>query len=191
MTFNDIWNNHKSHLLSFIKTKIDDEYIADDLLQDIGIKLHDNLNRKTAIKNYKTWLFQVTRNTIADYYRNNKKHTEIAANQDEMNTDSSICVCDLSGFVIQTYLPEKYSKPLFLSDIEQKPQQEIAELLNLSLTATKSRIQRGRKKLKELVSECIDISYNSRGQLSDFQLKKDCELPQELKTEIERINLVT
>lgn len=181
---------HKGHLLNFIKTKIDDGHIAEDMLQEVSIKLFDNLNRKIEIKNYKTWLFQVTRNTISDYYRKNKEHSELSINQPEINTNLSACVCDLSGFVIQTYLPEKYSKPLYLSDIEQKTQQEIAKMLDLSLTATKSRIQRGRKKLKELVSGCIDISYNNKGQVSDFQLKNNCELPQELKNEMERINLI-
>ena len=189
MTFNKIWNQHKGHLLNFIKIKIDDAHIAEDILQEVSIKLLNNINRKIEIKNYKNWLFQVTRNTIADYYRENKKHSELPLNQSEINTNSSACVCDLSGFVIQTYLPEKYSRPLYLSDIEQKSQQEIAQILNLSLTATKSRIQRGRKKLKELVSKCIDISYNNKGQVSDFQLKNNCELPQELKMEMKKINL--
>lgn len=187
--FKEIWNNHKTHLSNFINTKVNDKHIAEDILQEVSIKLYDNLNRKTEINNYKNWLFQVARNTIADYYRKNKKGTEILESQSEITIDSNACICDLTGFVIQKYLPEKYSKPLYLSDIEQKPQQEIAEVLNLSLTATKSRIQRGRKKLKELVSECINFSYNNRGQISDFQLKKDCELPPELKNEMERINL--
>lgn len=189
MTFNNIWNVHKRHLRDFIKAKIDDEHAVDDILQEVGIKLLDNLRRKTGIKNYKTWLFQVARNTIADYYRKNNKHTSKVFDQDAVETQSKICVCDLSGFVIQKYLPEKYSKPLYLSDIEQRPQQEIAETLNLSLTATKSRIQRGRKKLKELVLKCIDITYNREGQIADYQLKRNCELPQELKAEMERINL--
>lgn len=190
MTFNKIWNTHKKHLLNFIKTKISDDFTAADILQEVGIKLHNSLNKETDIKDYKTWLFQVTRNTIADYYRKNKKETEIVLIEDEIAINTSACVCDLSGFVIQNYLPEKYSKALYLSDIEQKSQQEIAEILHLSLTATKSRIQRARKKLKELVLNCIAISYNSKGQISNFNLKKDCELPQELKAEMERINFI-
>lgn len=82
-----------------------------------------------------------------------------------------------------------YEKPLYLSDIEQKPQQEIADILQLSLTATKSRIQRARKQLKELISDCIEVTYNTKGQISDFQLKKYCELPPELKNEMERLNI--
>ena len=190
MAFNEIWDRHKGHLLNFIKTKIDDKHNAEDILQEVSIKLLNNLNRKTEIKNYKTWLFQVSRNTIADYYRRNKKHFELSINNLEINTNSITCFCDLSGFLIQTYLPKKYSEPLYLSDIEQKQQQEIAETLNLSLTATKSRIQRGRKKLKELVSDCVNISYNNKGQITGFQLKNNCKLPHELKTEMERINLI-
>ena len=190
MTFNEIWNTYESHLLNFIKTKVDDESIANDILQEVSIKLFDTLNRKIEIRNYKTWLFQVTRNTIADYFRKNKKQTELPINEPEIHTDSSVCVCDLSGFVIQTYLSQKYSKPLYLSDIEKIPQQKIAEQLNLSLTATKSRIQRGRKKLKELINECVDIQYNDKGEISDFLLKNECELPTELKAEMKRINLV-
>lgn len=189
MTFNNIWNTHKDHLLNFIKSKLDNEQIAKDLLQDVGIKLFDNLTRKTDIKNHKTWLFQVTRNTIADYYRKNKTHTELPLNEPEIDTNYSPCVCDLSGFIIQNYLPEKYSTPLYLSAIEQKPQQDIAKTLNLSVTATKSRIQRGRKKLNKLISKCVNLSYNAKGEIFDFELKPNCELPPELKIEMKRINL--
>jgi len=191
MVFNEIWNIHKNHLLGFIKTKIDDVSIADDILQEVGIKLHDNLLRKTAITNYKNWLFQVTRNTISDYYRKANTDVETALDELEFLDDSTgSCVCDLSGFVIQHYLPEKYGKPLYLSDIEKKSQQEIADLLALSLTATKSRIGRARKKLKELITGCVDVRHNDAGQITDFQLKNSCELPVELKNEMARMNLV-
>jgi RNA polymerase sigma-70 factor (ECF subfamily) len=189
MLFNQIWNIHKDHLNNFIKTKVDEEYLIDDILQEVSIKLNDSLIRNIEIKNYKAWLFQVTRNTIVDYYRSHKMNTISKVNEVVSDDNSRACICDLSGFVIKEYLPEKYGKPLYLSDIEQVPQQEIAETLNLSLSATKSRIQRGRTKLKDLVSECFSISYNNRGQISDFQLKKGCELPQELKNEMDRINL--
>lgn len=188
--FNEIWDQHKSYLLNFIRSKVEDEKAVEDLLQEVSIKLYNNITRQTEIINYKKWLFQVTRNTIADFYRKNKKHSEIPIEQPQMLTASSTsCICDLSEFVIRKYLPEKYGKPLYLSDLEQKPQQEIAEILNLSLTATKSRIQRARLKLKDLVEDCLEISYNSKGQISDFHLKKGCELPQELQDEIKRLNL--
>lgn len=190
MTFNKIWDTYKDHLLNFVNTKVNDKHIADDILQEVSLKLYKSFAKEIEIKDYKNWLFQVTRNTIADYYRKQVKQDKIVINQPETNINFDPCVCDLSSFIIQQYLPKKYSEPLYLSDIEQKPQQEIADTLNLSLTATKSRIQRGRKKLKELAIECVDISYNNKGQITDFTLKKNCELPQELKNEMKRINFI-
>ncbi len=191
MIFDDIWKNNKSQLLNFIKSKIDNEEVSKDILQEVGIKLHDNLLRKTKIRNYKTWLFQVTRNTISDYYRKANKYTETVLNELEpMVEGTSSCVCDLSGFVIQNYLPKKYGIPLYLSDIEQKSQQEIADILGLSLAATKSRIGRARERLKVLITSCVDVAHNNTGQIIDYQLKNDCKLPIELKNEMERIKLV-
>lgn len=190
MAFNKIWEEHQLHVQNFIKTKVDDEHSVDDILQEVSIKLFNTLHQKTSIKNYKAWLFQVARNTIADHYRKNKQQADLSIYLSEPTSDASSCVCDLSAFVIQKYLPEKYGKPLYLSDIEKRPQQEVAQMLNLSLTATKSRIQRARIKLKELVDDCVDVYYNDKGQVSDFQLKKSCELPQELKDEMEKLNLM-
>ncbi len=189
MVFNKIWDNYKDYLLNFIQSKVDDIDVGYDILQDVGIKLNENLNKKVEINNYKAWLFQVTRNTIADYYRKHKKYSAMPIDLVESTVDSGACVCDLSGFIIETYLPEKYGRPLYLSDIEQRPQQEIAEILGISISATKSRILRARKKLKELINTCIDISYNNNGQIVDFQLKNNCELPNELKNEMEKMNL--
>lgn len=190
MNFNTIWKEYEKQLLNFIITKVNDYNTAEDILQEVGIKLYENCKRKTVINNYKTWLFQVTRNTIIDYYRKKNPENQPIISQPEPTTNTNACVCDLSGFIIQQYLPKKYSKPLYLSDIEKIPQKEIAKNLNLSLTATKSRIQRGRKKLEELTTDCVRIHHNTKGEIIDFELKNNCQLPSELQAEIEKLNLI-
>lgn len=186
MSFEKIWGTNRTRLLSFIKSKVDDTAQAEDLLQEVGVKLHKAMVHGTEVNNYSLWLFQVARNTISDFYRRKNITLKDIAIPSE---DSASCVCDLSGFVIKNYLPEKYGTPLYLSDIEQVPQKEIAEMMNLTLTATKSRIQRARVLLKELVLTCVDIQWNNKGQATDFQLKQNCKLPIELQEEMDRINL--
>lgn len=191
MKFDDVWERYSEQLLIFIRIKVGDTATASDLHQEVGLKLHVALAQNAEIRNYQTWLFQVARNTIADYYRKLKRHesVEIASDLNITDTPSSACICDLSGFVIQTYLPEADAVPLYLSDIEQIPQKEVAQILNLSLTATKSRIQRARVRLQAMITECVEVIYNDKGQIIDFNLKSNCELPRELKEEMERINL--
>ncbi len=190
MEFHKIWSTNQTHLFHFIQSKVDDKHLANDILQEVSIKLLGSMDGRIKISNYRNWLFQVARNTIADYYR--KKGKQDLLSEVNMNTDhsESACVCDLSEFVIQNYLAEKYSRPLYMSDILGLSQQHIADKLSISLSATKSRIQRARVKLRELIDECLNISYNVHGQITDFELKKDCEIPQELKDEMARINLV-
>lgn len=135
----------------------------------------------------------MARNTISDFYRSEATNLKAASAEisELIYQDSSTaCVCDLTGFVIQHYLPEKYGQPLFMSDIDAIPQQEIAKKLKLSLTATKSRIQRARKMLKERVENCVDIQYRHDGTIGDFNLKQSCQLPPELLQEIDRLKLL-
>lgn len=185
--FTGIWNEYKKELESFIRKKVDSENDVEDILQEVSIKLSTNITKEIRLKNHRNWLFQVTRNTIADFYRKQNKSQE--NNFSPISVTAESCVCDLSEFIIKNYLPEPYAKPLFMSDIEQRPQKDIADLMNLSLTATKSRIQRGRIKLKELIEECVDLSFNKAGQIVNYQLKNDCKLPQELVNEIEKLKL--
>ncbi|MEW7278251.1 sigma factor-like helix-turn-helix DNA-binding protein [Aquimarina sp. 2201CG1-2-11] len=190
MEFTSIWKELKNPLENFIKTKISSSVEAEDVLQEVSIKLLDNLDKKTQINNYQTWTFQVARNTISDFYRKKGQSSREVSISNQIDIPATNCVCDLSGFVIQNYLPAEYGTALYLSDIEKIPQKEIAEILNISLTATKSRIQRARKKLKTLILECVTINYNSKGQITGFKLKNDCNLPKELLVEAEKLKLL-
>lgn len=191
MNFKDIWESQKANLLNFIRSKIGEEELADDILQEVGLKFYQAFAREVEIRNHTAWLFQVARNTISDHYR--KQDTIERGKQNllgqDAKADSQNCVCDLSEFIIKNYLPQQYSSALYLSDIEQLPQKQIALQLGLTLTATKSRIQRGRQKLKEIILQCVNVEWNDRGEPVDFQLKNTCHLPEELLKEISRLNL--
>jgi RNA polymerase sigma-70 factor (ECF subfamily) len=112
----------------------------------------------------------VANNTIADHYRKSKKTVTIP--QDDTNVDENfnedLLHC-LAPFLEQ--LPDKYKEALILADIEQKPQQEVADLLNISLSGAKSRIQRAREKLKELFFKTCHIQTDKYGNIISCQYK--------------------
>lgn len=191
MSFTTIWDEHKIQLFNFIREKVDSDEVAEDILQDVALKFHAALE-KGKVEKYKAWLFKVARNTIADFYRIEFQRASIS--QTGVADTSSLeeynsCICDLTGFVVQQYLPKSYGEVLFLADIEKIPQPKIAVMMNLSLTATKSRVQRARKMLKELVENCVDIVHNADGSVSSYNLKAGCVLPPELLREMDRLNL--
>lgn len=185
---NSIWNNFRSILIKFIQSKVSDENLAKDILQDVFLKLVVAEKEGKEIRNIQAWLFQVTRNTINDHFRKLQKSPEKEVMITDSLTESQLngCVCDLINFVIKHYLPETYGRPLIMSDIERIPQKDIAQELGISLSGAKSRIQRGRKMLKELILECVEVTYNRKGEVSDFRLKTNCELPGDLIRELEK-----
>ena len=84
-------------------------------------------------------------------------------------------------------LPEEYAIPLYMYDLDNISQKEIAEKLNLTLPNTKSRIQRGRIKLKERFLECCIVEFDENGEMISFDIKKDCKLLQEEKNKLKNL----
>lgn len=187
MELEKLWEKYSPSLQQFIQSKVASTEDAKDILQDVGLKFHKASHSATTIANPRTWLFQVSRNTIADYYRRQfARSWEAAPN---LSADSASCPCDLVEFVITNYLPEKYARPLLMSDIQKLPHKEVSRVLGLSLSATKSRILRARKQLKTMTEKCVDIDYNRHGHFVDYELKQQCHLPEDLMEEIRRLEI--
>ncbi|CAM1371509.1 sigma-70 family RNA polymerase sigma factor [Tenacibaculum xiamenense] len=191
MDFDIIWNQYKNELFYFVKLKIENQIDTEDLIQEVALKFYKQLTKGVPIENNRAWLYRITNNLVIDYYRKKGKEKNTSIFYDiEKGNEEGTCVCELSGFIIQNYLSKEYAEPLFLSDIEKIPQKLIAERLNLSLSATKSRIQRARIQLKKLIESCVDLLFNNRGELVDFTLKDSCKLPIELTDEMQKMNII-
>ncbi|MGX1930159.1 RNA polymerase sigma factor SigZ [Flagellimonas sp. 2504JD4-2] len=162
-------------LLGYINKRVNNTLDAEDLLQDIFLKLSQSDLEK--IDNLKSWLYAVARNAIIDYYR--KKKIELIELEQQFSAESmddASTVYELSKCV-QTfieYLPEDYAQLLKLHEIEGLPQKEIAERLDMNYVTVRSKIQRGRVKLKQLFAECCQVEQGGRGAILCYNNKSSC-----------------
>lgn len=172
----NIYQRYSTHLLAFIRQQIKDSSSADDLLQEVFLKTMESCISEKEIKNLKSWLFQVTRNTIADYFRLQNKdfREEDYINLNHLNSADfqQILSDDVSDMI--SLLPEEYALPLKWSDIDGIPQKEIAQKLDISLPGAKSRVQRARKKLRDLFFECCDVELDAQGNIISCEIKDHC-----------------
>lgn len=174
--FENIWYSFHGYLSKFVEKRIYDTNQKDDCVQEIFIKINNGLSSLKDESKLKSWIFQIARNTIADFNRQNVKNASVPiTNQDkeveiEDNKNPEIATW-LVPFIKQ--LPIKYSEPLMLFEIAGLSQKEISEKENISLSATKSRIQRGRIKLKNALNECCKFEIDKRGNVLDYRSKKD------------------
>lgn len=164
MTSCDLWAEHKAKLRGYIAKHVRDSAAVDDILQDVFLKLHTSLHTVRSHGSLAPWLYRIAANAIADHYRMQKPSEEIsdelAAPEPEPDYIGDLAAC-LQPLIDE--LPETYRAALVLSEIEGLPQKEVADRLGLSLSGAKSRVQRGREKLRQRLSECCNIETGKNG----------------------------
>lgn len=170
-----LWSNYKKGLEFYILKKAKDKEIANDLTHEVLLKIYNACCSDNEIKNVRSWMYQIAHNTTVDYFKKKNKFTNeipemFEVDENNMYEDAQKLVKPL----IQL-LPEKYAVPLQLSDIEEMKQADVSKKLNLSLTATKSRIQRARKLLKEKIIACSNLELDNNEKLISIEIKPGCK----------------
>ena len=160
----EIWLEHRQKLLLFIRSRVSNGCDAEDVLHDVFLKVHAghaSLRDRTKIR---SWIYQVTRNAIVDYYRSRKRMEELPedlkAPVKEENAWARISSC-VRPFIEK--LPPLYRDPLLLSEIEGLDHKQVAKRLKIPLATAKSRILRGKQKLKKKFDDCCIFECGPRG----------------------------
>ncbi len=169
-----LWTAYKNEMLFYILKKIKDKEIANDLSHEVLMKIYNSCCSNTEIRNVRSWMFQIAHNTTIDYLKKENKFTDEVSEIFEKDENNSYREAEELMKPLINLLPEKYAVPLQLSDIEELKQAEVSKKINLSLTATKSRIQRARKLLKEKIIECCNLELDEKGNLLSLEIKQSC-----------------
>ncbi len=170
-----LWLEYKNGLTYYILKKIKNKDLASDLSHEVLMKVYNSCCSGNEIRNIRSWMFQIAHNTVIDYLKKENKYTDEVT--DIVKLDEINPYREVEGLVkpLIKLLPDKYAKPLQLSDIEGLNQTEVSKKMNLSLTATKSRIQRARILLKEKIIECSNLEINTKGNPISIEIKSSCK----------------
>jgi len=176
--FENIWNDFHDRLSGFVGKRIFDREMTDDCVQEIFIKIYTGLSSLRDNRKLESWIFQIARNTVVDFNRQTTKHAVVSINnQDpefEINGNKNEEIAEsIVPFIKQ--LPLKYSNSLMQYEIEGLSQKEISEKENISLSGTKSRIQRGRLKLLDALNKCCSFEIDKRGNVLDYCQKQNSQ----------------
>ncbi len=174
LDFETIYQQFRGPLKSFIAKRIQDESLAEDLVHDVFIKIHNQIKSLNEPDKLPAWIYQIARNSIIDSYRKKRETIDITDPLLELEQDEIIQAPDDLNRVVQSMiekLPEQDKEALLLSDFQGINQAEIARQLGISLSGAKSRIQRARKKLKDLLLECCHFEFDRYGTVFDYHPK--------------------
>jgi RNA polymerase sigma-70 factor, ECF subfamily len=177
-----VFLEYEKQLKRFVQKKVKDTGSTHDVLQQLYLKMYKNCEQLQGVRNMNAWLYQVTRNTVNDYFRENSKIVSLADDAEIIaSDDQDLMKQEIEALVLPLIqlLPQEYAEALILSEIEGVSQKEIAERLNISYSGAKSRVQRGRDKLKQKFMECCVIELDRDGQLLSATVKENCKPLQE------------
>jgi RNA polymerase sigma-70 factor, ECF subfamily len=184
----EIWEAYKSSLLGYIQKRVNDNDDAKDILQNVLLKSYQFCSKGKTVLHLKSWLYKITQNSIIDYYKTANKNIPFDVDPIYEQNEASL-IGEASEYIkaLLKLLPDKYAIPIFMYDLEGIDQKTISEKLNLSLPNTKSRIQRGRVKLKERFLECCVVAFDDNGEMIGFDIKPQCQVLQVEKKRLENI----
>lgn len=171
MNLEQLWDAYCCRLLSFLLSRVSDRTEAEDLLQEVFIRVHQHLCCLPMHEKMDAWIFQITRNLVIDHYRKRHHFEDLPANlpddfefeEEDSNLDLSLSI---RGMVDE--LPDNYREALLLTEYQGLSQVELAEKLGLSVSAAKSRVQRAREMLRKMILTCCHVELDRRGKIIDY-----------------------
>ncbi len=164
---------HRTKLRSFaLGIACGNAHLADDILQEALIKAYLAMKNYELRSSFTTWLWRIIKNEFINYIRDpavkiemssdSEDDTGVALKSDD-SPESELIKEDVKREVHELInaLPVKLRMAIVLIDIQEMPYEEAAQILEISLTALKSRVFKGRKKMVELLNEKKDIKQLS------------------------------
>jgi RNA polymerase sigma-70 factor (ECF subfamily) len=169
--FDHVYGSFDAPLRRFVHARIRDEAAAQDVVQEVYLRVHARLATVRDCRRLPGWIFSVARNAVADHYRGRRPAEPLSdalpspvdPGDDEVLRELALGL----GPMIEE-LPPRYREALVLTLREGLTQQQLAGRLGISLSGAKSRVQRARDRLKDRLLECCHFELDRQGRIVDY-----------------------
>jgi RNA polymerase sigma-70 factor (ECF subfamily) len=184
-----VWRELHDRLLSFIARRVRTREDAEDILQEVMLRIHRHNGDLQHADRVSGWVYRIARNATADYYRQPTRR-ELPSGQGadlpERDGSSGAAVwnepdtaelrSELAGCLAPMVesLPPIYQEAVRLTDFEGVTQTQAAAQLGISVSGMKTRVQRARGQLKNLLLDCCHVELDSRGAVTAYRSKRGC-----------------
>jgi len=170
----DSWQIVGQKLGAYIARRLPAQEV-DDVLQDVLLRIHRNVQYLSDDSRFGPWVYSVARNAVIDRLRRKAIPTADGIDPDtlpgteEQESERALLNC-VTPFVAR--LPEAYRHALTLVELQGLSQADAARIAGVSLSGMKSRIQRGRRLMREMFEECCNLTIDARGKVLEADKRR-------------------
>jgi RNA polymerase sigma-70 factor (ECF subfamily) len=160
-----VFDQFGAALRAFVGRRVGNPEAAADLTQEIWLKVHERLPTLRNTEKLEPWLYRIARHAIIDHTRRTRP---VEALPDELPADEpEPALPDLRPALARFIerLSSEDRQALHWTEYEGLTQKEVAARLGLSLSGAKSRIQRARAQLGEMLAQCCRFEFDRRGRV--------------------------
>jgi len=158
-----IWSDFNDELYFFILKSVKNKDVTNDIFQNTFLKIHKNLSKLKNEEKVKSWVFQIARNEIVNYFNNESFYVEELTINKEIPSQKYKHICCFDKFIND--LPEIYRQVIEMIYIKGQKQKDVAKELEISLENVKARIKRAKDILKKKFNECCKYEFDKNGKL--------------------------
>jgi RNA polymerase sigma-70 factor (ECF subfamily) len=179
-----VWRDLLGRLRTFVRRRIADPNRAEDVVAEILLRIHQNIDSLDDAQRLPNWVFRIARNAVIDEYRRAARGREdlVPTLTDESGAeppddDGPAVLAELSHCLrpLLTALPAEQRRAVEMIDLDEMAQADAARREGISLSGMKSRVQRGRRRLAELLGQCCALSLDARGVPMDYTPPRRCD----------------
>jgi len=175
-----VWSVFEKKLRAYVRRRVTISAV-DDVVSEILLHLVRSQDKMEGAKNSTAWIYRVAANVITDHYRKSASEkrlledVELETRVMDISEEPADDPTSLASCLIPMIrgLPAPYDQALMLTEIDGISQVAAAKQLGLSVSGMKSRVQRGRQKLKVTLLRCCDVELNRRGDVLDYNTRDD------------------
>jgi RNA polymerase sigma-70 factor (ECF subfamily) len=178
------WRRLEEKLRPFISRRVRSEVDVDDVVQDVFLKLQRGLPALRDDQRFGPWVYQIARSAIIDHQRASARYPVASGQPPELEVeldehDQNDVEREVAAYaaLFVAMLPSPYREALTLTELQGLSQKDAAEMLGISLSGMKSRVQRGRQKLRIALEECCHIALDARKRVVACVPRTDGKLP--------------
>ena len=179
----ELWTQLSGRLRAFFRERGAGADEADDLLQETFLRIQMHIGSVREDERLQAWVWSIARNVLTDHLRrlptasdDSIETTALAAEQPvEPRSEgvSGLVASWLTPMILT--LPPKDREALELFELQGLSITAIAERTGLSESGVKSRVQRGRERLRKTLTDCCRIEFDRRGGVIDYERQqRDC-----------------
>lgn len=158
--FDTLYFSYSKKLYYFVMGLLKDQTIAEEIIQEVFVKLWEKRDKVNADLNFENYIFMIAYNSVRKYFRDKSLESRILANMsaittEEINSTESIVIYnDLLSLVNEAIekMPSQRKRVYKLSRHDGMSIQDISKKLNISKRTAENHLSRALKYLKEEIA---------------------------------------